>query len=99
MSPEGSKSRCFELTDNMIFKIGASSTFKVKRSHKNYSDMVHSPKNFDGGMNCAVCYENDRDTVFIPCKHNVTCVKCSKLVKVCPVCRLKINDVIKIYKS
>jgi len=83
----------------MIFKIGASSTFKVKRSNTNYLEMMQPNKNYDSSINCAICYENDRDAVFIPCKHNVACLKCSKNIKNCPVCRFKITDVIKIYKS
>lgn len=98
ISPEGERSRPFELIDNMVFKIGASSTFRAKRSNSNYTEMMSGPK-YDGSVNCAICYENDRDAVFIPCKHNVTCLKCAKGVKNCPVCRLKITDTIKIYKS
>lgn len=93
------QSRPFELYDGLIFKIGASSTFRVKRSNSNYLEMMQSPKNFDGTMNCAICYENDRDVVFIPCKHNVCCIKCSKSIRQCPVCRFKITDIIKIYRS
>lgn len=99
LSPEGTRSKPYELVDGTFFKIGASSTFKVKRSNTNYLEMMQSPKNYDGTMNCAVCYENDRDVVFIPCKHNVVCIKCSKNIKQCPVCRIKINDIIRIYKS
>ena len=98
VSPEGERSKPFELLDNMVFKIGASSTFRAKRSNSNYTEMMNGPK-YDGSVNCAICYENDRDAVFIPCKHNVTCLKCAKGVKTCPVCRIKITDTIKIYKS
>jgi len=91
MSAEGEKSRPFELLDGMIFKVGASSTFRAK---------IHqdSVQNGDDG-NCAVCNENERDVVLLPCKHNVSCVKCSKSIKQCPVCRFKVTDVIRIYKS
>lgn len=93
------RSQPYELYDNLTFKIGSSSTFKIKRSNTNYLEMLQSPKNMDGSSNCAICYENDRDVVFIPCKHNVTCIKCCKNVQQCPVCRVKINDIIRIYKS
>jgi len=99
LSPEGTRSKPYELIDGMIFKIGASSNFKVKRSNTNYLEMMQSPKNYDGSMNCAVCYENEREVVFIPCKHNVVCLKCCKFIKQCPTCRSKISDIIRIYKS
>ena len=38
LSPEGEKSEPYELTESTIFKIGASSTFKVKCSHTSYLD-------------------------------------------------------------
>ena len=97
LSPEGQKSEPYELAENTIFKIGASSTYRVKRSHTSYLDPAS--KEYDSSVNCAVCYENDRDVVFMPCKHNVVCLRCSKNVKVCPVCRIKITDTIRIYKS
>mmetsp|Transcript_17305 Transcript_17305/g.15209 ORF Transcript_17305/g.15209 Transcript_17305/m.15209 type:complete len:101 (-) Transcript_17305:373-675(-) len=100
MSPESERSKPFELTDNMIFKIGASSTFKVKRSNTNYLEMMQPNSNVpDSSLNCSICYESDRDCVFLPCKHNVCCLKCSKNVRTCPICRFKITDVIRIYKS
>ena len=45
-----------------------------------------------------VCYENDRDALYLPCKHNLVCLRCSKMMRECPVCREKIVDTIKIYK-
>jgi len=99
MSPEGQKSQPFELIDGMIFKIGASSTFRAKvNSFVNHAE-TRALQNADGDLKCAICNENERDVVFLPCKHNVSCVKCSTNVKQCPVCRFKVTDVIKIYKS
>ena len=97
LSPQSIKSKPIELSDNSIFKIGAISTFKVKRSSSNYLES-NNPKNLEFNS-CAICYEADKDTVFLPCKHNVTCLKCSKNVKNCPICRVKIKETIKIYKS
>lgn len=30
---------------------------------------------------CVICYECDKDCVYIPCKHNAACIKCSKNLK------------------
>lgn len=48
---------------------------------------------------CVICCENDKDCVYMPCKHNAACIKCSKNLKECPICRLKIDDFIRIYKN
>ncbi len=48
---------------------------------------------------CVICYESDRDALYLPCKHNTACIKCSKILKECPICRIKIQDLVKIYKS
>ena len=98
LSPQIIKSKPIELFDNSIFKIGAISTFIVKRCSSSYLEL-NKPKNIETANSCAICYEAEKDTVFLPCKHNVTCLKCSKNVKTCPICRVKIKETIRIYKS
>lgn len=48
---------------------------------------------------CIICCESDRDALYMPCKHNTACLKCSKSLKDCPICRTKIEDIIRIYKN
>jgi hypothetical protein len=48
---------------------------------------------------CDVCYMEEKNAVLLPCKHNCTCVTCSKNLNKCPICRNKISEFIKIYKS
>ena len=36
---------------------------------------------------CTVCSDNDRDTVFGPCGHIVTCSICASRVKKCLLCK------------
>jgi len=38
-------------------------------------------------MECMVCSDNDRDTVFGPCGHIVTCFICASRVKKCLQCK------------
>ena len=52
----------------------------------------------DGNTNCIVCWESERDCVILPCRHNITCMKCIKSVKTCPVCRTQIEDLYRIFK-
>ncbi len=48
---------------------------------------------------CVIDYSNVRDCVFIPCGHMATCFECGRTMENCPICRAKIEKVIKIFKS
>jgi hypothetical protein len=52
---------------------------------------------------CAICMDNQRNSVLRPCNHMVTCYGCSLVLlnrqDNCPVCREVITDVIKIFMS
>jgi hypothetical protein len=47
---------------------------------------------------CVVCFENEKNILFLPCKHNAVCEKCSILTE-CPICRHKITDTLKFFLS
>jgi len=52
----------------------------------------------DEHENCSICYSNSKNCIFIPCGHRVACNGCSvNLKNKCPVCRHKIETIIKIY--
>jgi E3 ubiquitin-protein ligase XIAP len=46
---------------------------------------------------CKICFENDYNTVFIPCGHIIACAKCSLSVTKCPACRQPFERVINVY--
>ena len=52
---------------------------------------------------CAICMDQSRNSVLRPCNHMITCYECSMLLlnrqDNCPVCREKIEEVIKIFMS
>lgn len=48
-------------------------------------------------MKCKICYQNDYNTVFLPCGHTLSCIQCALTVKKCPLCRKPIYKKIKIY--
>ncbi|GAB1604799.1 baculoviral IAP repeat-containing protein 7-B-like isoform X1 [Argonauta hians] len=48
---------------------------------------------------CKICFEKDIEVVFKPCKHMVCCVECSKKQLECPICRTKIEEKERIYRS
>jgi len=57
---------------------------------------------FENDNYCIICALNPKDCVFSPCGHKVVCNACGKSLKnrfkdVCPICRQKIKDVVKVY--
>lgn len=56
-------------------------------------------ENVDTKNKCVVCYENDKEFVFIPCGHFATCAKCSFSMSLCPICRTAITTKQRVYVS
>lgn len=48
---------------------------------------------------CKVCFENEVMTLFIPCRHLVTCNKCAVVLKKCAVCRQDIEGTLRVFLS
>lgn len=46
---------------------------------------------------CVVCLDSPLEIVFIPCGHICTCISCSKLINVCPLCRSKLTQKFKFF--
>lgn len=38
---------------------------------------------------CCICFESRCDAYFSPCAHNSFCFRCSRDLKVCPICRIE----------
>ncbi|ACI47459.1 IAP-2 [Spodoptera litura nucleopolyhedrovirus II] len=51
----------------------------------------------DDDIMCKICFERERDTCFLPCRHVSTCSECAKRCKVCCICREKIKNKLEIY--
>lgn len=105
LSKESSESRPINLIDDTVFKIGNSAMYEVKISsrHRSSPDSHtinnNAEKNINQNMQCTICWDAERDCLIMPCKHNVSCTKCIKSLKNCPICREVIIDIIKIYKA
>ena len=59
---------------------------------------------YDGAGNngkCVICYTNNRNTIFLPCRHSCCCQNCSGTLmpKICPLCKENIKDIICLYKD
>ena len=52
---------------------------------------------------CAICFENEKETLFLPCGHFSCCsdcaIKVTKETNCCPICRKAINVVHPVYHS
>lgn len=50
---------------------------------------------------CLACLENPRNSLILPCRHQVYCLQCSNLhvekSNTCPICRRKISEIINIF--
>lgn len=48
---------------------------------------------------CKICYANEYNTVFVPCGHIVACAKCASSVTACPLCRKRLDNIVRIFFS
>ena len=48
---------------------------------------------------CCICLNNQRNVLFLPCKHVCTCVTCSRndALRVCPLCKSVISQKMTVY--
>ena len=107
LSKEGEESYCVRLQDDTIFKIGNSAMYEVIASSGGQEGTQTGPvgqQPAEKGRErqeslCTICWDAERDCLIMPCKHNVSCTKCVKSVKNCPICRAVIVDIMKIYKA
>jgi len=83
LSVEGESSQLFQINNETVFKIGANQTYVCKIKISLVSQKARPNA-------CVICCDQDKDCVYMPCKHNAACIKCSKNLKECPICRVKI---------
>ncbi|TMW63557.1 hypothetical protein Poli38472_002498 [Pythium oligandrum] len=55
-----------------------------------------------GGGECVICFDGPQSAVCVPCGHNAICMDCAqellRSTKLCPVCRVQVREVVKIYR-
>ncbi|KAI9080329.1 hypothetical protein K1719_037723 [Acacia pycnantha] len=47
---------------------------------------------------CVICLEHEYNAVFVPCGHMCCCTTCSSHLTSCPLCRRRIEQVVKTYR-
>ena len=48
---------------------------------------------------CKICQDRERDVTINPCGHFVSCIKCTRSIKQCPICRATITSFTKTHLS
>lgn len=67
------------------------------REHNNNNNRtMNESSETNGSMECLVCSDNKRDTLFQPCLHIVTCHSCASRVKKCLLCKENVQTRIQI---
>lgn len=65
------------------------------------ASLTNDMKDEDSSSSCVICWEAPIEGACIPCGHMVGCMSCLNEIKAkkgdCPVCRAKINQVVKLY--
>ena len=46
---------------------------------------------------CVKCFKGKRNYTFMPCAHLAICHNCRTMFEICPICKSKIDSVIKCY--
>jgi E3 ubiquitin-protein ligase MUL1 len=47
---------------------------------------------------CVICLEQDYNSVFVPCGHMCCCMSCSAQLTNCPLCRRRIDQLVRAYR-
>ncbi|CAD8205181.1 unnamed protein product [Paramecium pentaurelia] len=94
LSGEGKMSNLYylESVEETVIRIGTTNQYICQQNKMKINEI-------QGDNLCIICVEKERDCLILPCKHNATCLKCCKNLSVCPLCRVKILETIRIYKN
>ncbi|GBG80447.1 hypothetical protein CBR_g30911 [Chara braunii] len=77
---------------------------KDEKAAEKEKGTVTKPRHLRLENPCAVCFDAPKDAIFDPCGHRATCHGCavrlqeSKTAQ-CPICRVQINQVIKVFDT
>jgi hypothetical protein len=65
----------------------------------NSKKLVEENERLKDEQSCRVCYNEESNILFLPCRHLVTCPTCAASVANCPVCRSPIETTLQVFKS
>lgn len=67
-------------------------------------DILDIPQGYLDSKICCICLDKPKDAAFYPCGHECVCFPCGKTFlnqathKLCPICRDRIKDLVKLYR-
>lgn len=76
-----------------------------KYKHAAMQKLLTSYANSEGGevepkySDCVICKNKKKTHGLFPCAHLCVCVDCSKNLKICPICRENVQQIIRIYEA
>ncbi|KAK7582126.1 hypothetical protein V9T40_013571 [Parthenolecanium corni] len=76
----------------------------IFKSKQHAESPVQSSKTNDkstkeSSMSCKICFVEERNVMFVPCRHIIACENCAANLAKCGVCRCKIEDTIRVFLS
>jgi hypothetical protein len=88
-----------EFNKSCVINENKKATCVKKKSYQHKKISFTSPKN-----ECIICFDKTIDAVLYKCGHMFMCYECAILlknrgVKICPLCRADVKDVIRAYRS
>jgi E3 ubiquitin-protein ligase MUL1 len=62
---------------------------QLEEKDKQFQEKDKQLEELESRLNCVICNEQPRDTIFFPCTHFVCCKQCMKRIEdeKCPMCR------------
>lgn len=69
----------------------------VEETPKKVPERTLTQDEIDDRIDCVVCRERQRNTVFFPCRHLICCSTCTPSLKICPICRAVIDSCTIVY--
>jgi len=95
----------FETMEAVLAHYGELGVRGFKTRRKSSPDKVEDKEQdkpidpYNNPDECVICMEANRAVVNIPCGHMCSCEDCAALTKTCPICRVPIQDVLKVFYS
>lgn len=97
---------CSKKTDLKIFEF-ENFTGEEEEDEENNENESNGQSTSGNELNCAICFQNQRDTLLIPCNHFKICETCFEIVKdtakrnknelLCPFCRQIVTNSTQIF--
>lgn len=104
MVPSAPPIENFLIDDHVSLQCGSTESSFADSSSSTTEDSLrecHDEGSSSGASSCIICYEAPIEGACVPCGHMAGCMSCLNEVKGknwgCPVCRAKIDQVIRLY--